>query len=61
MQYDTPWIKGWERLNLMRNVVKKTSIVLDGKKRMTRWANDQTPTPNLAHNLKRTQCKSKGK
>jgi hypothetical protein len=26
MQYDTLGIKGWERFNLMRNVVKKTSI-----------------------------------
>ncbi len=61
MQYDTLGIKGWERLNLMHNVVKKTSIVLNEKKRMIGWVNNQTPTPNPAHNLKWTQCKLKGK
>jgi hypothetical protein len=28
---------------------------------MTRWANNQTPTLDPAHELKRAQCKSKGK
>jgi hypothetical protein len=52
MQHDTPGIKGWERPNLMHNVMKKTSKMLDGKKRMTKWINNQAPTSNLTHNLK---------
>ncbi len=60
MQCDTPRIKGWERPNLMRNVVEKTSKGM-WKKRMTWQANNQVPTPDPSHNFKHVQCESEGK
>ncbi len=57
MQFETPKIKGWGKTQ--PNVVEKT---YEGrwKKGMTKWANNQTFAPSLAHNFKCIQCKSKG-
>jgi hypothetical protein len=53
-------IKGWERPNLMCNVVEKTSKTKQ-KKGITRRANNQALAPSPTHDLKHVQCKSKGK
>jgi hypothetical protein len=60
MQCDTSRIKGWERPNLVCNVVEKTSKS-KRKKGMIGWANNQMPALDLAHNIKSVRCKLEGK
>jgi len=58
MQCDTSTIKGWERANLVRNAMKKT-FQSKRYKKMTRQANNQTPTPSPAQDFKHIQNESK--
>jgi hypothetical protein len=60
MQCDTSRTKGWERPNLVRNAVEKTSKSKQ-KKGMTGWANNQTLAFDPTHNLKSVWCELKGK
>ncbi len=57
---DTLRTKGWEKLNIVRNVMKKTSKG-KWKKRMIEQANNQMSTLAHAHNLKYVRCKLNGK
>jgi len=60
MQCDTPRIKGWERPNLVHNLIEKT-FESKRKKKMIKQANNQTFAPSFTHNLKCLWCKLEDK
>jgi hypothetical protein len=60
MQCDTSRTKRWERPNLVRNAMEKTSKN-KRKKRMIGWANNQALTLGPAYNLKSVWCELEGK
>jgi hypothetical protein len=59
MQCDKLRFKGWGKPHWMRNILKKTSKV--NRKRITRWIDNQAPTPGPKQDCRCTQCESKGK
>jgi hypothetical protein len=60
MKCDTSRIKGWEKPNLMCNVMEKASKVKH-KKMVIGRVHNQASTFGPAHNFKCIWCESKGK
>ncbi len=60
MLCDTPRTKGWERSNLMRNVIEKTFENM-WKNGMTNQVDNQAFTPRPTRDLKRVWCELKGR